>query len=139
MVGDGPNRSDLVMLAKQLNVKATFAGYVPYESLIDFYDAADLFVHAAINEPWGVSVEEAMLAGLPVLASERVGSANELLPRPRSEWCFQAGDIGTLAELITGMSNPSNRKLHSISNLRRAETCSPNEVAQRLSEWLREW
>ena len=139
VVGDGPNRSELEMLARRLDVKVTFVGYVPYESLTDFYGAADLFVHAAMNEPWGVSVEEAMLAGLPVLASERVGSANELLPRPRSEWCFEAGDIGKLAELIKGMSNPSKRELHSKSNLTRAEMRSPSEVAQRLSEWLREW
>src|SRR5205807_6975633 len=78
IVGDGPQRDELRHLASYLAVPAAFCGYIPYEDLPNYYHDADVFIHAGIREPWGVSVQEAMAAGLVVLCSEAVG-AGELL------------------------------------------------------------
>jgi len=39
------------------------AGYVHYPKLPGYYGAADIFLHAAQYEPWGISVSEAMALG----------------------------------------------------------------------------
>ncbi len=43
------------------------------------YHALDLYVHPALYEEFGQSVQEALACGVPVLTSSRVGAA-ELLP-----------------------------------------------------------
>ena len=47
--------------------------------LLDVYSVADVFVLPSRFEPWGLVVNEAMAAGLPVLASERVGCVDDLV------------------------------------------------------------
>jgi glycosyltransferase involved in cell wall biosynthesis len=55
--------------------------------LLDVYAVADVFVLPSRFEPWGLVVNEAMAAGLPVLATERVGCVDDLV---------RAGETGML-------------------------------------------
>ena len=74
LVGDGPQRPALEDYAREhSSERIVFGGYVPYLELPLVYAAADVFVHPARYEPWGVSVQEALACGLPVLASSLVG------------------------------------------------------------------
>jgi len=43
-------------------------GYVDYSNLALYYGSAQVFVHMPQQEPWGISVGEAMACGLPVAA-----------------------------------------------------------------------
>jgi len=43
---------------------------VPHEKMADVYRGADLFAHAALREPFGLVLIEAMASGLPVIAHE---------------------------------------------------------------------
>ena len=61
----------------------------PTRELPALYAASDLFVHAAREERWGVSVQEALACGLPVVASSRVGAARDL--RHRAQWFHLSG------------------------------------------------
>jgi glycosyltransferase involved in cell wall biosynthesis len=73
-----------------------FPGYVPYAELPSYYAMADVFVHAATNEPWGVSVHEAIACGLPVVASSRVGAAYDLVRPGRNGYIYESGDAAAL-------------------------------------------
>ena len=98
VVGDGAERPELEAFVhdRQLaNVR--FAGYLPYADLVSAYVGADLFVHAASNEPWGVSVHEAIACGLPVIASDRVGAARDLIRPGRNGFVYASGDARELA------------------------------------------
>jgi glycosyltransferase involved in cell wall biosynthesis len=75
-----------------------FLGYVPYAELPALYAVADLFVHAAQEERWGVSVAEAMACGLPVVASSRVGAGRDLVAPGRNGWSYRVGDAAELAQ-----------------------------------------
>jgi len=136
VVGDGPDRRNLERLAISLDVRASFVGYVAYEELPVYYRRADLFIHPARVEPWGVSVQEAMLSGLAVLASDRVGSAAELLPKPAAEWCFTAGDSMELASLIIKMSEPELRKVHGRENWAAARKRCSRVAAEGIASFL---
>lgn len=72
VVGEGPERSNLESLAKELGVSelVRFHGFVDYAGLSKLYSVSDLFVHAARwEEPFGRAIVEAMHFGLPVVAA----------------------------------------------------------------------
>jgi alpha-maltose-1-phosphate synthase len=81
VVGDGPERENLISLAKELNVKASisFTGKIDYSDIYAFYNGADLLVHPArFWEAFGRTIIEAMSLGLPVIVSD-VGAPPEIV------------------------------------------------------------
>jgi phosphatidylinositol alpha-1,6-mannosyltransferase len=80
IVGDGPLRGSLQGMAGALGLRhVTWGGFVQPADLARYYAAADLFALPSYDEPWGVVVMEAMACGLPVVLSERVGCARDLV------------------------------------------------------------
>lgn len=59
--------------ARELGVAdhVVFTGFVPNEALGDLYAAADVFVFPSLFEGFGIPLLEAMMAGVPVCASDR--------------------------------------------------------------------
>jgi starch synthase len=55
-----------------------FEGFIPDDELGDYYHSADVFVSPSINEPFGLTVTEAVEAGTPVVATS--SGAEEVLP-----------------------------------------------------------
>ncbi len=53
-----------------LEEKVFFTGFIPREELGDYYREADAFVSPSINEPFGLTITEALESGTPVLATE---------------------------------------------------------------------
>jgi glycosyltransferase involved in cell wall biosynthesis len=99
LAGDGPVRQDLEGAARGLS-RVRFPGYVPYPDLPALYAASDLFVHPAREERWGVSVQEALACGLPVVASSRVGAGYDLIEADGNGFVYPAGDDAMLAHRI---------------------------------------
>jgi glycosyltransferase involved in cell wall biosynthesis len=98
LAGDGPARAELETSVRDQGLKRVrFPGYVPYPELPALYAAADLFVHPAREERWGVSVQEALACGLPVIASSRVGAGHDLIEAGGNGFVYTAGDDGELA------------------------------------------
>jgi len=79
LIGDGPLRAAVETACQSLGDNVLRPGYVPYSHLPTWYGKADVFVHPSPDEPWGVSVNEAMACGLPVFAAMGVGAAHELI------------------------------------------------------------
>jgi glycosyltransferase involved in cell wall biosynthesis len=89
-----------------------FMGYQPYSYLPKYYALADVFVHPAIQEPWGVSVNEAMACGLPVIVSDRVGAAYDLVQDGENGFIFRGGDVRSLQTVLERFfSIPENERL----------------------------
>lgn len=101
LAGDGLLRRELEALIRQLRLeRVRLLGYVPYPELPSLYAAVDLFVHAAREERWGVSVAEAMACGLPVIASSRVGAGHDLIAPGKNGFRYESGHPGELANTI---------------------------------------
>ena len=66
-------------LAGELSVRLTLAGDVDWERIVELYVAADVFALLSEREPWAVVVNEAAACGLPLVLSDRVGAAHDLL------------------------------------------------------------
>jgi glycosyltransferase involved in cell wall biosynthesis len=88
IVGDGPERARLEARASELNIEGRvhFAGLVDPVRVPDFLAAADVFVAPSKTdrdgaaEGQGLAVIEAMLAGLPVVASRSGGLVDAVRP-----------------------------------------------------------
>jgi glycosyltransferase involved in cell wall biosynthesis len=79
IAGSGPEHDRLAALAEELGVRLLLAGDLPWERIVEAYVAADVFALLSEREPWGVVVNEAAACGLPLVLSDRVGAAYDLL------------------------------------------------------------
>lgn len=81
IVGEGHRREALESLSKILDIedKVHFAGFVDAEELGDYYSAADVFVSPSKDEPFGLTITEALKAGTKVVATE--SGASELIQK----------------------------------------------------------
>lgn len=98
LIGAGSQETTLRELARDLEIKTSFTGFVHGSDLAMSYAVSDIFVLPSHSEPWGLVVNEAMEHGLPVVLSDRVGSAPMLLETGVNGWTFPAGDAIALAE-----------------------------------------
>jgi glycosyltransferase involved in cell wall biosynthesis len=76
VAGRGPEQERLRALAPS-NVR--FAGWLERDELVQWYAAADAFVLPSRSEQWGMVLNEAATAGLPLIATEAVGAAHDLI------------------------------------------------------------
>jgi len=67
IIGDGPEREEFQAKVENLNLSndIIFTGMVPWEEVPNYYQLADLFVTASTTETQGLTVIEAMAAGIP--------------------------------------------------------------------------
>ncbi|WP_138506414.1 glycosyltransferase family 4 protein [Nostoc sp. PA-18-2419] len=63
-------------------------GFITYQAIGDWYGLANAFVHPALQEQWGLVLNEACAAGLPVLCSHTVGAAYELVDNGKNGLLF---------------------------------------------------
>lgn len=100
LIGDGPLREKVKQLSFSFPNQIVMPGYVKYTELPLYYSISDIFVHPARSEPYGVSVQEAMACGLPVIVSKNVGAAADFLVPDMNGETFPAGDVEYLITLL---------------------------------------
>ena len=96
LLGDGPERERLAALAGE---GVVWGGFQQVDALPAWYGGAGLYVHPAHADPWGLVVNEAMAAGLPVLVSRGAGCAPDLVGG--NGRTFAPRDADGLAALLT--------------------------------------
>ena len=99
LLGDGPERSRYVRLARELGIQShvRFAGYVPPDQVWRHYEQAHVFVLPTLQDNWPLVLPEAMSMGLPVLVSNRAGSVPELIREGENGYSFDPEDHESLA------------------------------------------
>ena len=81
LCGSGIEESKIMQRISELRLGELvhLPGFVTYSDMPSWYAFAGAFVHPAIQEQWGLVLNEASASGLPILSSETVGSAHELV------------------------------------------------------------
>ncbi len=100
--GEGPLRASLESEAAKLGIsdRVRFLGFVNQTQLPSVYTASDLLVLPSVYDAFGVVVNEAMLCGCPVIASDRVGAARDLIMHGRTGFVYPCGDVDALAGVM---------------------------------------
>lgn len=76
--------------------------YLPFQNqttMPSVYQACDLFCLPSKSDSWGLSVNEAMAAGLAVLTSDKVGAAADLV-KTANGLIFKSGDLEDLKKAL---------------------------------------
>ncbi|KAA3598719.1 MAG: glycosyltransferase family 1 protein [Calditrichaeota bacterium] len=121
VVGDGELREQVHTLAKNLGIsdKVIFTGM--RNDIPQIFKALDVFVLTSRNEGLGRVLVEAMVSGIPIVASE-VGGVPEVVEYGKSGLLFSSENISELSENILKLVSQNDLKENLISNgKRRAE------------------
>ncbi|MFM8830542.1 MAG: glycosyltransferase family 4 protein [Spartobacteria bacterium] len=87
-----------------------FAGFRQIGELPSFYAGAGAFVHPALEEPWGLVINEAMASGLPVLSSRNVGAAEELVVEGKTGLFFDPRSSESIGQCLFKMFSLSEEQ-----------------------------
>jgi glycosyltransferase involved in cell wall biosynthesis len=104
IVGSGPEEDRLRSLASSLNLQNVFfEGFHQPSELPRYYALADALVLPSDREVWGLVVNEALAAGLYVIASDRIGAACDAIRPGWNGDTFEGGSVSSLAARMEGL------------------------------------
>ncbi|MGA7138858.1 MAG: glycosyltransferase family 4 protein [Terriglobales bacterium] len=82
--GDALLKAQMREVFQQHGVSAEFAGFIPHSALPDYYAQSRLLLLPTSGDCWGVVINEAMVAGTPVITTEWTAAAGELVLNERN-------------------------------------------------------
>ncbi|MBN1535264.1 MAG: glycosyltransferase [Anaerolineales bacterium] len=136
LVGDGPERENLMDLVSHLGVKkrVQFFGMVPYQDVRRYLAMADLYTTASITEVHPLSVIEAMAVGLPVLGINSPG-VGDIVQDGVSGCLAQDNDMAAFtAKMAKMITDNDMRKKMGIAAKERSQNYSINKTCQIMIE-----
>lgn len=111
-VGTGEEEENLKNYVEKNRIKDVFfLGFLNQSELPEIFAVSDIFVLPAINEAWGLIINEAMCAGLPIIVSDVVGAVPDLLKEGINGYSFVAGDIEQLADKLYLILSDDNLRI----------------------------
>ena len=129
IVGDGPDKENYINITRKLNIfdKVIFTGKIEQDKIQYYYQCADAFVTASNSETQGLTVIEAMAAGVvPICINDM--AFIDMLPK-KSLFNNQKEYIN---RLITFSADEELRKEYKAEIRKKAEEYSSNTYAQRV-------
>jgi glycosyltransferase involved in cell wall biosynthesis len=108
IVGDGVLRDELQRrVPESLRSRVIWTGFIDGLEIVPAYHAADVLVLPSDHEPWALVVQEAMAAGMTVVASDVVGAAHEIVTDGVSGRIFARGNCESLRLAIDDVTRPN--------------------------------
>jgi glycosyltransferase involved in cell wall biosynthesis len=104
-VGDGQLKRKLEESVSARNIpNVHFVGFLNQTELPNAYASADLMVlPSSYKETWGLVVNEAMNFGLPVIVSDHVGCADDLVKNRVNGLVFESGNLEALVSCLNSL------------------------------------
>lgn len=134
IVGEGSLRATLEALTTKLNLEDTikFVGW--QEDLIQYYEAADVFVFASDHEGWGMVLIEAMAAGLPIVTTD-VGCVGEAVIPVEHALVANVGDKEAFTASLRRLVGDSVLR----ESLGKAGYRQAKQIAEDATDYTKEW
>jgi glycosyltransferase involved in cell wall biosynthesis len=104
LVGSGPLQEQLAARAAELELPVTFTGWRSGDELLEAYAATDIFLLLSRRETWGIVVNEAAAVGLPLVLTDAVGAAADLLVPGENGELVRSGDLDGQAAAIAKLA-----------------------------------
>ncbi len=106
--GDGPLISATKEYGKKNEVPLVFLGFQNQSELPEVYANAECLVLPSEGETWGLVVNEALACGTPVVVSDAVGCAPDLVGSRSTGEIYPVGDVESLADSLESVLKDKN-------------------------------
>ena len=99
IIGNGPGKGGLESLSRDLGLekRVRFTGFIYGNELVEYLQAADVFLTASKSENMPLAILEAMATGLPILAVRSLG-LTEMVAHGNNGYLLAPDDISSMAE-----------------------------------------
>ena len=121
LIGDGPERSSIEVLVRELNLQKSVQFIGEIKEVESALCAADLFLLASNSESFGLAALEAMAASVPVI-STNTGGLPEVNIEGETGYLNDVGDFNKMAtNILELLLNEDRRSLFAKNAFKRAE------------------
>lgn len=99
--GEGELRRMIERVCVERSIPDVYiTGFLNQTEMPAAYAAADILVVASSQETWGLVVNEGMSCGLPIIVTDRVGCAGDLVHHDENGYIVPWNDVNALAEAL---------------------------------------
>lgn len=124
----------LAGMPEAVRARIEYAGFQAPEALPGLFARADVFVLPSRYDGWGVVVNQAIGAGLPVICSDAVGAGYDLVEEEVNGLHFRAGDVRALSGCMERLAaEPGLAVKWGAASRANAEAWSPDQGA---AKWV---
>jgi glycosyltransferase involved in cell wall biosynthesis len=121
----------LAPLPPAVRARINYAGFQPPAELPATFARADVFVLPSRHDGWGVVVNQALGAGLPVICSDAVGAGHDLIRHEANGLVVPAGDVAALTTALRRLARSADlRRTLGAAARTTAEALAPERAAQ---------
>jgi glycosyltransferase involved in cell wall biosynthesis len=104
LLGGGPDRRTFEgMVPEALRERVDFLGHQEPHLIPGLFATAQVFCLPSRHDGWGVVINEALGAGLPIVVSDAVGAGHDLVRDGVNGFVTRAGHVDELAEALDRM------------------------------------
>jgi hypothetical protein len=134
IIGEGPDQASIQSLRPTPSLALTLLAPMKPEDLAKHYHRVDLYAFPTFGDEWGVVVNEAMLAGLPVIGSAYSEAVTELVVDGRNGWTFTPYDPSSMYRALNRALRADEETLKTMSVHARATIAKIDlaEIAHRV-------
>ncbi|HEX4085520.1 MAG TPA: glycosyltransferase family 4 protein [Chthoniobacteraceae bacterium] len=129
----------LAALPEAVRAHVEYAGFQPPEELPPLFARADVFILPSRHDGWGVVVNQALGAGLPLICSDTVGAAHDLVEPGVNGLRFPAGDVPALTHCMERLAaDPALAAQWGAASRAKAAAWTPDRGAEKWVNVFRE-
>ncbi len=100
LAGEGPEQERLEALSVPPNLTLKFLGHLGTEQVSQLYRSSSLYAFPTLGDEWGMVVNEALSAGLPVLGSIHAQACLELIQEGENGWLFDPASAADITRCL---------------------------------------
>ena len=96
---------------RMIHDKIFHHGFLQQEQLLDLVNKMDVFIMPSHYDHWGMAVQEFACSGLPLICSDKVGSASDFLKENQNGFFFKSKNQKSLLKAMKNIANLSDEDL----------------------------
>ena len=140
LVGEGPERDAILSTPTSGNFTIQLFDRVHQEALVGYYEDADIFAFPTLGDEWGVVVNEALIAGRPILGSVHSQAVAEMVSEGSNGWLWDPDNDGSLYDALSRAFQSTPEELKHMSDNAKASVMrvSPAVISSTILDGLYE-
>ena len=115
IAGDGELRQALEQTLRPVSDRVEVVGFKDWDALPELYASVDVLCVPSRYDGWGLVVPEGLAAGLPVIATDRMGAALEFVRTGVNGWLVPASDETSILQAMREASRFESTELARLS------------------------